>query len=118
MFSLDVNLYEGLPEDLTLPKLHAYLDMDYNDYSDGRHALAVEAFAALFGCKYQMAQAISDVIEARRDKAGLPRMVPSGPRSNTNAALQIAHERVDAARVHHGVLEFQSVEIIPEGKDS
>jgi hypothetical protein len=118
MFSLDVNLYDGLPEDLTLPKLAAYLDMEVNDYCDGRDPLCVEAFAALFDVRPAMVRAICDVVGKAREKQGLPKMVESGPLSQTNASYLIAAERIKEAMIRHGVLEFQSVELMPEGEES
>ena len=105
MFSLDVNLYDGLPDDLTLSTLAAYLDMDVNDYTDGRHDLAVETFTALFDARPAMVRAIADAMQKRRQAAG------ETLRPTTWAAdHDTARKRVDAKSIRHMPLVFRGVE--------
>ncbi len=112
--TMDLRLLGVEPKDLTLEKLRAYLDMDLNEYVDGRHALCVETFHALFSPHWAMTRAVADVIQKRREAAGAPKMLRSGPRAKTNAALAYAHDQMKRALIHVSELEFRSVEEIDD----
>ncbi len=103
-FTLDVELFDGLPRDAKLDKVQAYLDMQLNEYCDGRHHLAVEAFGALMDVRYAMRRAVADGLEARWKEAGEAH--PPGFSSRA------AGDRVAESYFSHRPLEFQGVELI------